>query len=111
MKKYVLMAGVLAIATSCVSVRFPNELNVNVKFPNHMSVGEIDHMISRIPHTIKRPGGEMRVHVFKDMDTVNLKGKEFLFMPDSKDGKNEMKIKIDSTGNKNVWVIKKEKKQ
>lgn len=108
MKKIVLFAAIIALATSCVSVRFPNELNVNVKFPNHMSAGEIDHVISNFPRSIKRPGGEMRVHVFKDMDTMNLKGREYLFMPDKNEGAHEMKIKIDSTGSKQIWVIKKE---
>ncbi len=84
-KKVLVIAAVLGLTTSCVSVRFPNELNVRLTFPEHMSNGDIDHFIGRFPSRIEHPKGSMKVHVFKDKDSIKYGAKEFLFISD--DGK------------------------
>jgi hypothetical protein len=84
-KKVFLIAVVLGLTSGCVSVRFPNELNVRLTFPEHMSSGDMDHFISRFPSRIEHPKGSMKVHVFKDKDSIKFGAKEFLFISD--DGK------------------------
>ncbi len=102
LKKVFLLTAVLGLMSSCVSVRFPNELNVRLSFPEHMSNGDIDHFIRRIPSRIEHPKGNMRIHVFKDKDSIKYGAKEFLFI--SEDGK--VLKKNDST---KVVVIKEKK--
>lgn len=97
-KKTVLLSAVVGLMSSCVSVRFPNEINVRLSFPNHMSPGEIDHVIRNFPSKIMHSKGSMKVHVFKDKDSIKYGAKEFLFI--SGDGK---VVKNDSTS---VIVIK-----
>jgi hypothetical protein len=67
-----------------------------------MSNGDIDHFIRRIPSRIEHPKGNMRIHVFKDKDSIKYGAKEFLFI--SEDGK--VLKKNDST---KVVVIKEKK--
>lgn len=101
-KKVFIAIAAMGLLSSCVSVRFPNELNIRVSFPEHMSTGEIDHMIRRIPSKIDYPHGSMKVHVFKNKDSIKYGAKEFLFISD--DG--QVTMKNDST---NLFVIKEKK--
>lgn len=84
-KKVFLIVAVLGLTSSCVSVRFPNELNVRLTFPEHLTSGDMDHFISRFPSRIEHPKGSMKVRVFKDNDSIKFGAKEFLFISD--DGK------------------------
>jgi len=81
-KKIVVLTVALGFMSSCVSVRFPNELNIRLDFPEHMSTGDIDHVIKGFPSRIAHPKGSMRVNVFKDKDSIKYGAKEFLFISD-----------------------------
>jgi len=84
-KKVFLIAVVLGLTSGCVSVRFPNELNIRMTFPEPISNVEWDHFMDRIPSRIEHPKGSMKIHVFKDKDSIKFGAKEFLFISD--DGK------------------------
>jgi len=98
-KKVFLIAVVLGLTSGCVSVRFPNELNIRMTFPEPISNVEWDHFMDRIPSRIEHPKGSMKIHVFKDKDSIKYGAKEFLLIAD--DGK--VVHKRDST---KVVVIK-----
>jgi hypothetical protein len=85
LKKVFLIATVLGLTSSCVSVRFPNELNIRMTFPEPISNVEWDHLMDRIPSRIEHPKGSMKIHVFKDKDSIKYGAKEFLLIAD--DGK------------------------
>lgn len=85
LKKVFLIATVLGLTSSCVSVRFPNELNIRMTFPEPISNVEWDHFMDRIPSRIEHPKGSMKIHVFKDKDSIKYGAKEFLLIAD--DGK------------------------
>lgn len=101
LKKILLITAVLGLTSSCVLVRFPNEINIRMSFPEHMSKGEINHIISKFPKRMDHPKGNMRIHVFKDKDSIKYGAKEFLFI--SEDGN---VVKKDST---NLFIIKEDK--
>lgn len=50
--KLICPALILIALTSCVSVRFPNEIKVNVTFPENLSEENISQIIDKIPPTL-----------------------------------------------------------
>lgn len=62
--KYIYLLTAVFFLSSCVSVRFPNELTVNVTLPEHMSPHEAKMLMDPIIHfstdsILKLPMGEM----------------------------------------------------
>lgn len=54
MKKIYPLALVLMVFTSCVSVRFPEEIKVHLEFPENLSEENISQIIDKIPPVLAK---------------------------------------------------------
>jgi len=62
MKTLYLLIFLIAIS-SCVSVRLPNEIKVNVTFPENLSEKNISQIIEKIPSAHYKRRGKTRIEV------------------------------------------------
>ena len=53
----------LLFITSCVSVRFPEEVKVNVTFPENMSEESISELIDKIPSSLNNRNVKTNIEV------------------------------------------------
>jgi hypothetical protein len=53
----------LFVISSCVSVRLPNEIKVNVTFPENLSEENISQIIDKIPAAYYNRRGKTRIEV------------------------------------------------
>lgn len=68
--KLICPALILIALTSCFSVRFPNEIKVNVTFPENLSEENISQIIDKIPPTLGKRKVNTRVEVTTSKGTT-----------------------------------------
>ena len=61
--KFTYVILVLLVITSCVSVRFPEEVKVNVTFPENMSEESISELIDKIPSSLNNRNVKTKIEV------------------------------------------------
>ena len=61
--KFTYVILVLLFITSCVSVRFPEEVKVNVTFPENMSEESISELIDKIPSSLNNRNVKTNIEV------------------------------------------------
>jgi hypothetical protein len=61
--KFTYLILVLLFITSCVSVRFPEEVKVNVTFPENMSEESISELIDKIPSSLNNRNVKTNIEV------------------------------------------------
>jgi len=84
MKAFFFALGAVVLLSSCVSVRFPEEIEVKVEFPQNASPEQIKAVMSGMSgaHTNLHHQKQGRIHV--KIDSL---------------GKEEVRVKIDSISN------------
>ena len=61
--KFTYLILLLLFITSCVSVRFPEEVKVNVTFPENMSEESISELIDKIPSSLNNRNVKTNIEV------------------------------------------------
>ncbi len=61
--KFTYLILLLLFITSCVSVRFPEELKVNVTFPENISEESISELIDKIPSSLNNRNVKTKIEV------------------------------------------------
>ena len=61
--KFTYLILLLLFITSCVSVRFPEEVKVNVTFPENMSEESISELIDTIPSSLNNRNVKTNIEV------------------------------------------------
>ena len=61
--KFTYLILLLLFITSCVSVRFPEEVKVNVTFPENMSEESISELIDKIPSSLNNRNVKTKIEV------------------------------------------------
>tara|TARA_A100001011_G_scaffold83835_1_gene87622 strand:+ start:3088 stop:3309 length:222 start_codon:yes stop_codon:yes gene_type:complete len=61
--KFTYLILLLLFITSCVSVRFPEEIKVNVTFPENMSEESISELIDKIPSSLNNRNVKTNIEV------------------------------------------------
>lgn len=70
MKKIYLLALVLMVFTSCVSVRFPEEIKVHLEFPENLSEENISQIIDKIPPVLAKRKIKTQVEIISKEGTT-----------------------------------------
>ena len=76
MKKFVILSIVAISLSSCVSVRFPEEIKINVAFPENMTDEHITKIIDKIPPNLRKRNVKTRVVISKDGTKVHEETKD-----------------------------------
>ena len=61
--KFTYLILLLLFITSCVSVRFPEEVKVNVTFPENISEESISELIDKIPSSLNNRNVKTKIEV------------------------------------------------
>ena len=61
--KFTYLILLLLFITSCVCVRFPEEVKVNVTFPENMSEESISELIDKIPSSLNNRNVKTNIEV------------------------------------------------
>lgn len=76
MKKIILLSFLVISLSSCVSVRFPEEIKINVAFPENMTEEHITKIIDKIPPSLRKRNVKTRVVISKDGTKVHEETKD-----------------------------------
>lgn len=76
MKKFVLLTILAISLTSCVSVRFPEEIKINVAFPENMTEEHITKIIDKIQPNLRKRNVKACVVISNDGTKVHEETKD-----------------------------------
>lgn len=70
MKKIASLLITALLFSSCVAIKFPNEIRVHVDLPENVSEEQIDRLIDKIPPTVGQRKIKTRVEISTDAGTT-----------------------------------------
>ena len=70
MKKIANLLFTALLFSSCVTIKFPNEIRVHVDLPENVSEEQIDRLIDKIPPTVGLRKTKTRVEISTDAGTT-----------------------------------------
>ena len=70
MKKIASLLINALLFSSCVAIKFPNEIRVHVDLPENVSEEQIDRLIDKIPPTVGQRKIKTRVEISTDAGTT-----------------------------------------
>ena len=70
MKKIASLLITALLFSSCVAIKFPNEIRVYVDLPENVSEEQIDRLIDKIPPTVGQRKIKTRVEISTDAGTT-----------------------------------------
>ena len=70
MKKIASLLFTALLFSSCVAIKFPNEIRVHVDLPENVSEEQIDRLIDKIPPTVGQGKIKTRVEISTDAGTT-----------------------------------------
>ena len=70
MKKIASLLITALLFSSCVAIKFPNEIRVHVDLPENVSEEQIDRLIDKIPSTVGQRKIKTRVEISTDAGTT-----------------------------------------
>ena len=70
MKKITSLLITALLFSSCVAIKFPNEIKVHIDLPENVSEEQIDRLIDKIPPTVGQRKIKTRVEISTDAGTT-----------------------------------------
>lgn len=70
MKKIASLLITALLFSSCVAIKFPNEIKVHIDLPENVSEEQIDRLIDKIPPTVGQRKIKTRVEISNDAGTT-----------------------------------------
>lgn len=70
MKKILFLLVFGFVLSSCVAVKFPNEIRVHIQLPEQITDEQVDRLIDKIPPTLGQRKVKTRVEISSDTGTT-----------------------------------------
>ena len=77
MKKIASLLFTALLFSSCVAIKFPNEIRVHVDLPENVSEEQIDRLIDKIPPTVGHGKIKTQVEISTNAETTEKKEENY----------------------------------